>query len=239
MYILTGLLLVFLLFRQFQDLLFRWLKGKEPNKKNPIKFHDAKLIPHKGTVYKLYWHFGAMNASKTAQLLMTRHNYESQGKRVLLMKPALDDRFDQTVIQSRIGLKADADVLLRHDSNLLDLDLTNIFCVLVDEAQFLNPGIIDQLRLLTLKAPVMCYGLRTDFTGNLFPAAARLMAIADVIHEIKTICVHCNRKAIINAKFIMKHDQKQYIKESHTGTVIDLGAEEKYDPLCWYCWHSC
>jgi len=123
---------------------------------------------------KLYFRHGAVSSAKTLNLLAVSHNYKSQGKDVLLMKPAMDVRFGKGQIKSRAGLVQDADILISEDTDLLAIPAdqrSNVSCVLVDEAQFLSPRIIDQLRTITLawKVPVIAYGLRTDFRANLFP----------------------------------------------------------------------
>jgi thymidine kinase len=157
---------------------------------------------------KLYFRHGCVSSAKTLNLLAVAHNYKSQGKGVLLVKPALDTRFGVEKIASRAGLNDDADVLVNEDSDLL-VDITEetregMYCVLVDEAQFLSPKHIDQLRTMTLlwKLPVIAYGLRTDFRGNLFPGSRRLMEVADTIEEVKTTCYLCNKKAVFNLKHV-------------------------------------
>lgn len=155
---------------------------------------------------KLYFRHGAVSSAKTLNLLAVAHNYRSQGKQVVLMKPIIDTRFGIDKIKSRAGLNQDADVLIYGDTNILELKLAidKIHCVLVDEAQFLEPRHVDQLRLITLawNVPVICYGLRTDFRSNLFPGAKRLMEVADAIEEVKTTCQFCNKKAVFNLKHV-------------------------------------
>lgn len=183
---------------------------------------------------KLYFRYGTMNSSKTANLLMVAHNYISQGKRVILMKPSIDTRFSESKIVSRAVGGMEADVILFPETNSFDLDLKNVYCILVDEAQFLSDTNVEALRKLTDKIPVLCYGLRTDYRVKLFPGAKRLMELADMIEEIKTVCVHCDRKAIINAKFQQCGTNRTIIKDG--SSVPELGAEEKYQPMCWKCW---
>lgn len=184
---------------------------------------------------KLYFRYGTMNSSKTANLLMVVHNYRSQNKKIITMKPGIDDRSGISMISSRAisGIKADYII----DDNFLfsDVDLTDVHCILVDEAQFLSEQNIDDLRIFTQKVPVICYGLRTDFTSKLFPGSKRLFEIADTIEEVKTICVTCDRKAIINAKFQIQGNKKTIIYNGDN--QIDIGAEDKYQPLCWKCWY--
>jgi thymidine kinase len=175
---------------------------------------------------KLYFRHGTMDSAKTLNLLAVAHNYRKQGKRVLLMKPALDDRYGKERIASRSGLHADADMLVAQDTVLERAMFEGIDCVLVDEAQFLAPKVIEQLRLVTLELdiPVICYGLRTDFRTELFPGSARLMALADSIEEVKVTCQHCGRKAVFN----VRHAGGIAVID---GEQIVLG-EQEYAPVC-------
>lgn len=182
---------------------------------------------------KLYFRHGTVGSAKTLNLLAVAHNYQQQGKNVLIMKPALDDRFGAKFVKSRAGLEKEADLLLHPDSTIPMGELRDIDCVLVDEAQFLSPDVIEQLRDIAteLGVPVICYGLRTDFKTHLFPGAARLMELSDSIEEIKTTCAFCNRKAIFNLKF------KDGVP-TQVGPSVDLGAEEKYLPACSPCYQQ-
>ena len=175
---------------------------------------------------KLYFRHGTMDSAKTLNLLAVAHNYRKQGKRVLLLKPALDDRYGKERIASRSGLHADADLLVAPDTVLARETFDGIDCVLVDEAQFLAPAVIEQLRLVTLQLdiPVICYGLRTDFRTELFPGSARLMALADSIEEVKVTCQHCGRKAVFN----VRHAGGVAVID---GEQIALG-EQEYAPVC-------
>jgi thymidine kinase len=177
-------------------------------------------------VAKLYFRHGTMDSAKTLNLLAVAHNYRKQGKRVLLLKPALDDRYGKERIASRSGLHADADMLVAPDTVLARETFAGIDCVLVDEAQFLAPTVIEQLRLVTLQLdiPVICYGLRTDFRTELFPGSARLMALADSIEEVKVTCQHCGRKAVFN----VRHAAGAAVID---GEQIALG-EQEYAPVC-------
>ncbi|MCB9750923.1 MAG: thymidine kinase [Myxococcales bacterium] len=180
---------------------------------------------------KLYFRHGTMDSAKTLNLLAVAHNYKSQGKRVVLMKPRLDDRFGSAAIASRAGLEAPADVLVDDDTQLDPEDFAEVDCVLVDEAQFLSPALIDQLRELTLRPglPVICYGLRTDFRTRLFAGSMRLMELADSIEEVKVTCQFCNRKAIYNLRMI---DGRGTL----SGAQIELGANDRYAPVCCACY---
>jgi thymidine kinase len=183
---------------------------------------------------KLYFRHGTMNSSKTANLLMTAYNFTSQQKKVKLMKPILDTRFGDKVIQSRAVKGMTSDVIITPDmrdfSNILPVD-----CVLVDEAQFLSKSNIDGLRDLAMHTIVICYGLRTDYKTELFEGSKRLFEVADTIEEIKTSCGTCERKAVVNSKFIVLPDNTKKIVKSGSSN-IDLGCEEKYQALCWGCY---
>jgi len=187
---------------------------------------------------KLYFRYGTMNSSKTANLLMVAHNYRSQGKVAILIKPQIDTRDGLETIKSRaFSHKIDVDIIL--NSGTKDISFNeNISpdCILVDEAQFLSMENVDALRNLPYDIPIMCYGLRTDYRSKLFPGAQRLMEVADNIEEIKTVCVNCHNKAIINAKYYLDSQTGKKIVIHDGSSEIDLGAEEKYNPLCWNCW---
>jgi thymidine kinase len=186
---------------------------------------------------KLYFRYGAMNSSKSANLLMVAHNYRSQGRDIVVMKPAIDDRDGKGIVSSRAGLSCDVDILVRPDISLLSLlsgKLNKISCILVDEVQFLTKENIDELRILADECPVICYGLRTDYKSHLFPGSQRLLELCDSIEEIKTICVSCSKKAVMNAKFIVKGGVREIIKGG--SDEPDLGSEEKYQAMCWSCW---
>lgn len=185
---------------------------------------------------KLYFRYGTMSSSKTANLLMVAHNYKSQGKKVLLVKPIIDNRFGQSLIKSRCGLESEADYLLEKDDNnfrMIECEyLEKLDAILVDESQFLTEKQVNKLRELSCKVPVLCYGLRTDYKTNLFEGSKRLMEIADSIEEIKTTCYFCNKKAIVN----FKHSNGKIIKNGNDD--IDLGAEDKYLCACYECWFN-
>lgn len=183
--------------------------------------------------HKLYFRYGAMSSSKTANLLMVAHNYEQQNKKVLIIKPKIDDRFGFNLIKSRTGLQRVADLIIDTNDSLLNknINFTQYNVVLVDEVQFLSEININELRTITIACPVICYGLRTDYKTKLFPASKRLMEIADSIEEVKTTCQFCTKKAIIN----LKHNNGKIIKDG--SDKIDLGAEDKYLSSCWHCWY--
>lgn len=182
---------------------------------------------------KLYFRHGTMGSAKTMNLLAVAHNYRSQGKRVMLLKPRLDTRFSNRAIVSRSGLSIEADLLLDRASELDPADFEGLACVLVDEAQFLSEAVVEQLRALTLRpgVPVICYGLRTDFQSRLFEGSKRLLELADSIEEVKVTCQFCNRKAILNMRLV---DGKATLR----GEQIVLGGDESYAPACFACFQE-
>src|ERR1700760_3667392 len=169
-----------------------------------------------------------MDSAKSMNLLAVAHNYRKQGKRVLLVKPKLDVRFGNDKISSRSGLEATADLMVDEETVLEPQEFAKLDCVLVDEAQFLPPTVIEDLRRITVDpgVPVICYGLRTDFRTKLFPGAQRLMELADRIEEVKVTCQYCAKKAICNLRFVNG-------TPTAPGAPITLGAEEPYAPVCW------
>jgi thymidine kinase len=182
---------------------------------------------------KLYFRYGTVGSAKTLNLLAVAHNYRQQGKSVILLKPEIDTRFGADNIRSRAGLEMTADILVKADTDLFSFSWESVDCVLVDEAQFLSPGHIEQIRELTLvhNIPVICYGLRTDFKTRLFPGSLRLMEIADSIEEVKATCYYCTRKSIAN----LKHVNGVAVAD---GPSIQLGAEERYYPVCFSCYQG-
>ena len=180
---------------------------------------------------KLYFRHGTMTSAKTLNLLAVAHNYRTQGKKVVVLKPRFDDRFGSREVVSRAGLRCDADMLLEPTTNLDPTKFEGVDCVLVDEAQFLSAHVIEQLRGLARKFPVICYGLRTDFRTRLFEGSKRLMELADSIEEVKVTCQFCNRKAIFNMRL---HDGVPTLD----GAQVQLGAEDLYAPVCFGCWDA-
>lgn len=181
---------------------------------------------------KLYFKYGAMGSSKTAQALTTKFNYEEKGMTVWLIKPGADDRDGADIIKSRIGLSQKARVIGPEDNIIDEYHKAGSYDVIIaDEAQFLTPDQIDQLRWLVDEedVPVLCFGLRTDFQTKFFPGAMRLMELADSITEIKTIC-ECGRKATVNARF---DDNGKIITE---GAQVVLGGNDRYTAMCHKCW---
>lgn len=180
---------------------------------------------------KLYFRYGAVGSAKTLNLLAVAHSYTQQSKRVLVLKPAMDHRFGLAMVASRAGLERPADLLVEPEADLPLERFVGTDCILVDEAQFLSPRVIEQLRHVAtaLEVPVICYGLRSDFRTRFFPGAMRLMELADEISEVKTTCFYCARKAVFNMKLAAG-------APTLDGPVIDLGAEEKYLPVCAKCY---
>lgn len=180
---------------------------------------------------KLYFRHGTVGSAKTLNLLAVAHNYRQQGKKIVLLKPEMDTRFGREQIKSRAGLEMAADVLVTPETNIFDLNLEGVSCILVDEAQFFSASTIEQLRMVTLlkDIPVICYGLRTDFRSKLFEGSLRLMELADSIEEVKATCHYCNRKSIMNIKHV---DGVPTLD----GPTVQLGAEESYFPVCYRCY---
>lgn len=186
-------------------------------------------------MHKLYFKYGVMGSSKSAQLLMTKFNYEQKGFNVLLLKPDLDNRDDTTekrMVSSRIGLKSECLVfgektdiykLYTEENNKKKVDV-----IIVDEAQFCSEKQINQCHRITKVIPVLCYGLKTNFKGYLFEGSKRLLEIADSISEIKSVC-KCGFKATMNAKLV----NGVVVTE---GKEIDIGGDEKYEGMCYNCW---
>jgi len=170
---------------------------------------------------------------------MVAHNYEKQGKKVLVIKPSIDTRSDN--IDSRTGMSRKPDIVATPDTDILTTVISlisspnELSCILVDEAQFLTEKQVHQLRVLTDYAPVIAYGLRTDFTLELFPGSKALFCLADSIEEVKTTCWRCNKKAIIN----LKHRDGNIIKhKSASESSVEIGFEDLYLPACFCCWSS-
>jgi len=150
---------------------------------------------------KLYFRYGVMGSSKSANALMVRYNYEERGQRALMVKPAIDQREGKCVVNSRIGLNY-ACIWFEDLEKMAGPEIEAYQCVIVDEAQFLTHAQVDYLTGIVdnRNVPVICYGLRADFSGRLFPGSEALLACADIIEEVKTIC-WCGKKAICNARF--------------------------------------
>ena len=181
---------------------------------------------------KLYFKYGAMGSSKSANALITKFNYEERGMGVWLIKPATDTRDGEGLIASRIGLSAKADIISHEESIIALLDkMSGIDVIITDECQFFTPEQIDELREIVnfRDIPVLCFGLRTDFMTHLFPGSRRLLEVADSITEIKTIC-SCGAKAIVNARI----DSEGHVITS--GSQVFIGGNDSYVAMCHKCW---
>lgn len=188
-------------------------------------------------ISKLYFRYGAMGSSKTANALMVQHNYQEKGLVAILMKPEIDTRDGKNIIKSRIGLKADSIVMPKYMSvqNIIHdykekNNISEIHAIIIDEAQFLTKIQVNQLCEIVDKwnIPIICYGLRTDFKGELFEGSQWLLAWADIIEEIITVC-WCKKKATMNLR-------TQNGKPIFHGAQILLGGNESYIALCRKHW---
>ena len=182
---------------------------------------------------KLYFKYGVMGSSKTAQALIAKFNYEERGMIVWLVKPQIDNRDEDTLIKSRIGLSQKAYVLNPdedvYESFLKLEDKADV--IIVDECQFLSEKQVDQLSMIVIDydIPVLCFGLRTDFRTRMFPGSKRLMEIADSITEIKTVC-SCGKKATVNVR---KGEDGKILTE---GEQVLIGGNETYTAMCYQCY---
>jgi thymidine kinase len=180
---------------------------------------------------KVYFYYSAMNAGKSTVLLQASHNYHERGMRTLLFTPAIDTRAGHGRIKSRIGLEAEALALQADEDLFAHVQAAHaaqpVSCVLIDEAQFLTRRQVEQCTDIAdiLRIPVLCYGLRTDFQAQLFTGSAALLALADDLIELKTIC-HCGRKATMNLRV---GSNGRGLKE---GAQIEIGGNERYVPMC-------
>ncbi|MCC7198580.1 MAG: thymidine kinase [Gammaproteobacteria bacterium] len=185
---------------------------------------------------KLYFYYSTMNAGKSTALLQSSHNYCERGMRTLLYTAKLDVRGGGKV-HSRIGLESDARWFEQGSNLFAEIDAEHrearLSCVLIDEAQFLDREHVRQLAAVVdqLGIPVLCYGLRTDFRGELFPGSARLLALADELSELKTIC-HCGRKATMVVRVTADGSAER------EGAQIEIGGNERYVPLCRRHFHE-
>lgn len=182
---------------------------------------------------KLYFKFGAMGCSKTAQALITKFNYEERDMKVMLAKPATDTRDGKSKVRSRVGLEAEA-IVIPSDANVYDMyknDYSDCRVIIVDECQFLTPEQVDQLALIVIdfEIPVLCFGLSTDFLTHLFPGSRRLFEVAQSITEIKSVC-KCGSKATVNARL---DDNGNVV---YSGEQVCLGGNDRYVAMCLKCW---
>ncbi len=177
---------------------------------------------------KLYFRYGAMGSSKTANAVMVQYNYQERGQRALMLKPRIDTRDGERVVGSRAGLRAPCNYVEELDQ----IDLSGYHCIIVDEAQFLKKEQVRRLVAIVdeMDIPVICYGLRSDFQGNLFEGSQWLLAWADTIEEVKTVC-WCGKKATCNARV----SDGKVVK---AGEQILLGGNESYVALCRRHWEK-
>lgn len=186
---------------------------------------------------RLYFKYGTMGSSKSAQALMAKFNYEQKGMVVMLVKPSLDNRGDgdgQPMVRSRIGLSSPCEIIRPEDSFVELFDRfkaeNGCDCVIVDEAQFCTTKQVDELKLLTKQVPVLCYGLLNNFRCQLFEGSKRLVELSDSLQEIKSVC-RCGRKSTVNARFING-------KCVDDGPVVFIGGDESYENMCYWCWQD-
>jgi thymidine kinase len=183
---------------------------------------------------KLYFKYGAMGSSKTANALITKFNYEERGMKVWLIKPSIDNRDGANLVKSRIGLSAQAEIITPNVDLYQEYQKhTDCDVIIADECQFLKSAQIDGLRKIVdeLDVPVLCYGLRTDFLTHLFEGSLRLFEVADSITEIKTIC-SCGKKALVNARI---DGEGKIVTE---GGQILIGGNDSYVAMCHSCWKN-
>lgn len=189
---------------------------------------------------KLYFRYGAMNSGKSTALMQVAHNYEEQGMRVLILKPLIDTKGGDELV-SRLGVRRRADVVVHRDMDVFDLvqknmqaDPRRLSCVLCDESQFLTPAQAEQLFMVTvdLNVPVICYGLRTDFSLRGFPGSTRLLELAHTVEEMKTICT-CGRKAICNTRKV----NGEFVFEG-AQVAIDQENSVEYVSKCPQCYFA-
>lgn len=182
---------------------------------------------------KLYFKYGVMGSSKTAQALITKFNYEERGMKVWLIKPVTDNRDGEGIIKSRAGLSSPAYMLPFHEDvyqSFLKLP-HKVDVIIIDECQFLSEEQVDQLAMVVIdyNVPVLCFGLRADFRTKMFPGSKRLLEIADSITEIKTIC-SCGKKATVNVRI---DENGRIITE---GEQILIGGNDRYTAMCYQCY---
>lgn len=195
------------------------------------------MVWYTANMAKLYFSYSAMNAGKSTLLLQVAHNYEERGMQVLIFTAELDTRSEDAVVSSRLGIKRPAHTythgedLYQKIATMCETTSQSYQAVLIDEAQWLDAKQVDQLAQIvdTLSITVMCYGLRTDFKGELFPGAERLLALADELREIRTIC-HCGRKATMTLRV------SETGKAMQEGPQTEVGGNDRYVSVCRRHW---
>ena len=180
---------------------------------------------------KMYFRYGAMNCGKTTALLQVAHNYEEQGMKVIVIKSEIDKKGDKNIV-SRLGIQRKVDLLIPFDERIsTNIDLDNINCILVDEVQFMSKEQIKELWIISKmkNIPVICYGLKTNFKGELFDGSKAVIELADELEELSTIC-KCGEKARFNARI----ENGKFVSE---GNIVAIdGIDAKYEPLCGKCY---
>ncbi len=189
---------------------------------------------------QLYYKYGTMNSGKSFEIIKVAHNYEEQGKQVLIYSPSVGARGNEDRVGSRVGFERAAIPVYEHTDMLVSVkeriaadSSVKIYCVLIDEAQFLHKKQIAQLTQVVdeLNIPVMAFGLKNDFQNELFEGSYHLLVQADKIEEIKTICWYCDRKATMVIRFLDG-------QPTNTGEQIQIGGNEDYKPVCRRCYHT-
>lgn len=180
---------------------------------------------------KMYFRFGAMNCGKTTALLQVAHNYEEQGMNIVVIKSSIDKKGDKNIV-SRLGIEREVDLLIPPDERIsTNINLENIDCILVDEVQFMSPDQIKELWIISKMKdiPVICYGLKTNFKGELFEGSKAVLEVADELEELSTIC-KCGNKARFNARI-----ENGIFVNVGNEVAID-GIDARYEPLCGKCY---
>jgi thymidine kinase len=182
---------------------------------------------------KLYFRYSAMNAGKSTAMLQVAHNYEERDMQIALFTAAIDDRHSVGTVASRLGVTRQAEIFSAATDFSQLFSHRKVACILIDEAQFLSPEQVKQLHILAHQnnLPVICYGLRADFLGMPFPGSAYLLALADDLEEMKTICL-CGKKATMNARI-----NEQGFRET-SGTQILIGGNSRYLAMCAKCYYA-
>ncbi len=186
---------------------------------------------------QLYYRYSTMNAGKSIDVLKIAHNYNEQDKHVVIFTSALDDRYGKGYVASRIGMKREAQTFDRDTDLVAEIaratEEHKIYCVLIDEAQFLTRAQVLQLVHVVdeMNIPVIAYGLKNDFKNELFTGSEALLCYADKIEELKTICWHCNKKATMVLRMVDG-------KPVYSGEQISIGGNDKYVPVCRKCYHN-
>lgn len=192
-----------------------------------LRFHNKSNMKEREKMAKLYFRYGTMGSSKTANALMTKHNFMEKEKKVILVKPDIENRDGTAKIRSRSGLESGCTLWSEFLAVYISGDIKEYDAVIIDEAQFLSGTDVEILADIVDRdsIPVLCYGLRTDFTSHFFEGSKRLMELADVIEELKTVC-WCGKRASMNARF----DENGIIVKK--GEQILMGGNDRYVALC-------